>query len=954
MSRASSTALALLLLARSGASRSRPRSRRPHRAGIDRRSFPARSSSSSAPSRAASGWPSARHDDHRLSSAVRRRRCAGRRLHRWHARSTRRIAELRADPAVAVVEPNYRVELADETGTTGVVVDDSLTGDQYSLDRMRVRDAWSAREGRLERDRRPRHRRAAEPPRPRRAASWPASTSSTTTPARPTTTGMARGSAGSSRPTPTTAYGIAGISWTDKVMPVKIMNGDRHRDHGRPDGRHSLGGGPRGRCHQHERRRLPVLAARPGCGELRLGQGSVLVGAAGNNRREETYYPASFDNVVSVSATQLEDEFSNWSSWGPKVDVSAPGLVGADHELLRLHLRRPRLVGRAHVHQRHELRDAEHGRRGRPHPGADTRRFTPGQVVSRLTDTVDDLGYAGWDNRYGAGRVNAYRAVGGSVAAPSVPAGDSLEANNSLASARQITLGAVTRPTIYPAGDVDWFAVDVPRAGRLDVRVTGRRRQPRLSVEPEPDSGRSDRRAVLRPPARSSVTSTTSRRPAPSSPRPRSRAGRRILVKVWNFYANGNRATYTVSRRPTSTPRPRRRTHRLSGDRRNGREPHRSAEGHLQRGGRQRHRPRTVRLRDMVTQHRSCPATVDLRRLAPYGYDHDGPAWSRQRQYRVEATTGGHRRRRKHAGDHDPALHHRRLGSFIDADGNKHEASIEWISRPGHHDRLRRRALLPERPRDPRPDGQLPGARPRPAGDHDRDHFTDDEARALTRGTSTGSRGRHHGGLRGQTVLPDGVVTRAQMATFLVRALDLPPTAIDYFSRRQHVPHEARINAVAAAGLTGGCTATTLLPDSAVTRAQMADIPDARWDSARLEAMAGRHPGGSTTRRLECAAPQGEHMPSVRTCACTRPPRSRRRRHRCRHEHLEPGAGARGRPHRRRLHHRQERLRRRRRRHRRPRQGPEQRQPLPRRDRRGRCLRRSARVLHERPRCRGR
>ena len=55
------------------------------------------------------------------------------------------------------------------------------------------------------------------------------------------------------------------------------------------------------------------------------GKGAVLVGAAGNNRREESYYPASFDNVVSVSATQPEDEFSNWSSWGPKVDVSAPG-----------------------------------------------------------------------------------------------------------------------------------------------------------------------------------------------------------------------------------------------------------------------------------------------------------------------------------------------------------------------------------------------------------------------------------------------------------------------------------------------------------------------------------------------------------------------------------------------------------------------------------------------------
>ena len=52
--------------------------------------------------------------------------------------------------------------------------------------------------------------------------------------------------------------------------------------------------------------------------------------------------------------------------------------------------------------------------------------------MARLTSTVDDLGYGGWDSRYGAGRVNAFRAVGGSVAAPSLPARDGLEGNNSL------------------------------------------------------------------------------------------------------------------------------------------------------------------------------------------------------------------------------------------------------------------------------------------------------------------------------------------------------------------------------------------------------------------------------------------------------------------------------------------------------------------------------------------
>ena len=36
-------------------------------------------------------------------------------------------------------------------------------------------------------------------------------------------------------------------------------------------------------------------------------QGIVLVGAAGNNNREETFYPASMANVVSVSAIASDD-----------------------------------------------------------------------------------------------------------------------------------------------------------------------------------------------------------------------------------------------------------------------------------------------------------------------------------------------------------------------------------------------------------------------------------------------------------------------------------------------------------------------------------------------------------------------------------------------------------------------------------------------------------------------
>ena len=71
---------------------------------------------------------------------------------------------------------------------------------------------------------------------------------------------------------------------------------------------------------------------------------------------------------------------------------------------------------------------------------------------------------------------------------------------------------------------------------------------------------------------------------------------------------------------------------------------------------------------------------------------------------------------------------------------------------------------------------------------------------------------------------PDQPVTRAQMATFLVRALDLEAAPAAGFADTGGNTHEANIDALAAAGVTSGCKTGPLryCPDQPVTRAQMA------------------------------------------------------------------------------------------------------------------------------------
>ncbi len=71
---------------------------------------------------------------------------------------------------------------------------------------------------------------------------------------------------------------------------------------------------------------------------------------------------------------------------------------------------------------------------------------------------------------------------------------------------------------------------------------------------------------------------------------------------------------------------------------------------------------------------------------------------------------------------------------------------------------------------------------------------------------------------------PEQTVTRGQMARFLRLALGLPAGTQDQFSDDQGSIFEADINAIAVAGITTGCDADRFCPDQGVTRAQMASF----------------------------------------------------------------------------------------------------------------------------------
>jgi hypothetical protein len=102
------------------------------------------------------------------------------------------------------------------------------------------------------------------------------------------------------------------------------------------------------------------------------------------------------------------------------------------------------------------------------------------------------------------------------------------------------------------------------------------------------------------------------------------------------------------------------------------------------------------------------------------------------------------------------------------------------------------------------------------------DYFADDDGSIHEGDINALAAANVTGGCDSIRFCPHAAMTRAEMASLLVRALDLPSTSTNYFTDDGGSIHHANINALAAAGITGGCTASHFCPSSSVTRAQMA------------------------------------------------------------------------------------------------------------------------------------
>ncbi len=143
-----------------------------------------------------------------------------------------------------------------------------------------------------------------------------------------------------------------------------------------------------------------------------LDRDAVVIAAAGNTHDNLNFYPASFNNVLSVGATDDQDNLASWATYSYNIDMMAPGnnVLSTDNKdgyarELGSSFAAPQVSGAAALVRHHFP------------------QLTAQQVMEQLRVTADDIYDVGSNGDYrgmlGKGRLNMYRALTDTVS-PSI------------------------------------------------------------------------------------------------------------------------------------------------------------------------------------------------------------------------------------------------------------------------------------------------------------------------------------------------------------------------------------------------------------------------------------------------------------------------------------------------------------------------------------------------------
>ncbi len=256
------------------------------------------------------------------------------------------------------------------------------------------------------------------------------------------------------------AEGVAGVAWSAKVMPVKVLDSsgqgsdtnvikgiDWAVSHGARIINLSLGG-PDDSPALHDAVKNAV------------SKGVLVVVAAGNSGSDEAEYPAAYPEAFAVGATDGQGTVTDFSTHGDWVDVAAPGWGiwstdrFGDYDFGDGTSFAAPIVSGVAVLLRTQ-----------------NPTWTPAQISARLRSTARDAGPRGIDPFYGAGVLDAGNALGaGANWDIDQPAPGPNEPND--VPSRATALTGTIQGSIGVEGDTDWYRYDSPSQRDTLVKVT--------------------------------------------------------------------------------------------------------------------------------------------------------------------------------------------------------------------------------------------------------------------------------------------------------------------------------------------------------------------------------------------------------------------------------------------------------------------------------------------------
>lgn len=188
--------------------------------------------------------------------------------------------------------------------------------------------------------------------------------------------------------------GVAGVSWGAQIMPLRVLDaaGNGTNDnvaqaiiwatqHGARVINMSFGG-----TQQSEAVATAI--------EYALEQGVVLVAATGNQGASSVLYPAAYNGVVGVGATDSTNQLAYFSNTGEDVDVVAPGVsIYSTYPGNRYNYSSGTSMSAPMVSGFAALLASLPG------------MYYSSRIVDEIESTALDLGAPGWDPQYGYGLV---------------------------------------------------------------------------------------------------------------------------------------------------------------------------------------------------------------------------------------------------------------------------------------------------------------------------------------------------------------------------------------------------------------------------------------------------------------------------------------------------------------------------------------------------------------------